>query len=57
MNGNNWREVGLSLSNVAALMSGIIQGSGIGSVMFLVYIDHLAKFLKPHVQCPSQAVW
>ena len=31
-------KVGLCLSDVVALLSGVIQGSGIGSVMFLIYI-------------------
>ena len=34
----------MSLSDVATLLSGVIRGSGIGSVMFLVYIDDLAKY-------------
>ena len=28
------------------MMSGIIQGSGIGPVMFIIYIDDLAKLLE-----------
>ena len=41
-------KVGLCLSDVVALLSGVIQGSGIGSVMFLIYIDVLAKLLERH---------
>jgi len=39
-------KVGLCLSDIVAMMSGIIQGSGIGHVMFIVYIDALAKLLE-----------
>ena len=38
--------VGEYLSAVANLLSGVIQGSGIGPVMFLIYIDELAKLLE-----------
>jgi len=38
--------VGHYLSAVAKLLSGVVQGSGIGPVMFHIYIDELAKFLK-----------
>jgi len=31
-------KVGLCLSEVVALLSGVIQGSGIGPLMFLIYI-------------------
>jgi len=40
--------VGQCLSVIANLLSGVVQGSGIGSVLFLVYIDELAKLLKSH---------
>jgi len=36
------------LSPLADMISGIIQGSGIGPVMYLVYIDELAQLLERH---------
>ena len=38
--------VGQYLSTVADLLSGVVQGSGIGPVTFLIYIDELAKLLE-----------
>ena len=38
--------VGDFLSEFAQLLSGVIQGSGIGPVMFIVFIDDLAKLLE-----------
>ena len=39
---------GSSLSNEAELISGIVQGSGIGPLMFLVYINELVQSLEEH---------
>jgi len=40
--------VGQYLSPLADMISGVIQGSGVGPVMFLVYIDELAQLLECH---------
>jgi len=32
------RKVGRSLSEIANLLSGVVQGSGVGPVMFVIYI-------------------
>ena len=36
------------MSSVAGLLSGVVEGSGIGPVMFIVFIDQLAKLLEKH---------
>ena len=38
-------KVGQHFSDIAALISGVVQGSGIGPLMFLVYIKELAAIL------------
>lgn len=40
--------VGQCLSGAAHLLSGVVQGSGIGPMMFLIFIDELAKLLECH---------
>ena len=40
--------VGTCLSSEETLMSGVVQGSGIGPVSFLIYVDDLAKLLERH---------
>jgi len=39
-------KVGMSQSVVAGLLSGVIQGSAIGPIMFIIYTDDLAKLLE-----------
>ena len=39
-------KVGTCLSDPAALVSRLVQGSGIGPIMFLVYINELAVILE-----------
>lgn len=41
-------KVGTHLSDIADLISGVVQGSGIGPLMFLVYINELATSLENH---------
>ena len=38
--------VGECLSDVCNLLSGVVQGSGIGPIMFIVYINELAQLLE-----------
>jgi len=38
--------VGSSVSEIADLLSGVVQGSGIGPLLFLVFVDGLAKALE-----------
>jgi len=40
--------VGMALSELIDLLSGVIQGSSIGPVLFLIYLDGLAKLLEHH---------
>jgi len=37
-----------SLSDIAQLLSGVVQGSGIGPLMFLLYINELIGILEGH---------
>jgi len=38
--------IGSSVSEIADLLSGVVQGSGLGPVLFLMFIDGLAKALE-----------
>jgi len=40
--------IGSSLSSSAQLINGVIQGSGIGPLLFLTYINELAKILEEY---------
>ena len=40
--------VGQCRSDMANLLSGVVQGSGIVPVLFVIYIDELAKLLENH---------
>jgi len=40
--------VGDCLSDEATLVSGVVQGSGIGPLSFLIFVDELAKLLERH---------
>jgi len=39
------------LSDTASLISGVVQGSGIGALVFLVYINELAVILDNQTVC------
>ena len=41
-------KIGPYLSDTATLISGVIQGSGVGPLMFLVYINELAAVLEKY---------
>jgi hypothetical protein len=41
-------KVGQSLSSVLDLISGVVQGSGIGPIMFVCFINELIDILKKH---------
>jgi len=41
-------KVGSELSDVVELVSGIVQGSVLGPMMFLAYINELATILRKH---------
>ena len=41
-------KIGPHLSDTATLISGVIQGSGVGPLMFLVYINELATVLEKY---------
>ena len=48
VNRTHQTRVGTCLSPEEMLMSGVVQGSGIGPVSFLIYVDDLAKLLECH---------
>jgi len=40
--------MGTSFSDIAALVSGVVQGSGIGTLLFFTYINELAFIYESH---------
>jgi len=40
--------IGQSLSDVEDMLSGIVQGSGVGPLMFVIYINELIEILQRH---------
>ena len=41
-------KVGTSFSDITALISGVVQGSGIGPLLFLTYVNELAFILESY---------
>ena len=41
-------KIGTALSDTAMLCSGVVQGSGFGPLMFLMYINELIYLLERH---------
>ena len=46
--GTHQTKIGPYLSDTTTLISGVIQGSGVGPLMFLVYINELATVLEKY---------
>jgi len=40
--------MGTSFSDIAALISGVVQGSGIGPLLFFTYMNELAFIVESH---------
>ena len=47
-NRSHQTRVGTSLSDILQLITGVIQGSALGPLLFLIFINHLVLFLEKY---------